>query len=608
MKTKMDKHTKEFLKKLLLNLRPPENITISEWADKYRRLPPEGAAEPGRWKTSKTPYLKKIMDSVSDPTVRKVVIMSSAQVGKSELLINILGYFIHIDPSAILMVQPTERTAKEFAKRRITTSIRDTPILNKLIKWRESTVLEKVFTGGYLSIIGSNSPSGLASKPIRVVLCDEVDRYELSAGDEGDPLSLVEKRTTTFPDSHKLIYVSTPTIKHVSRIEQEYELGSMEEWQLQCPSCGEYQTITWDKINYIRDEKTKKLDKNKEVLCMCEHCDELNNEYAWKKGEGRWKARNENAEVKSFHLSSLVSPWKTWVKIAEDFINAKNTRDKLRVFINTDLGETFEVLGASIDTMKLFERREKYSAELPKGVLVLTAGVDIQDDRFEIEVVGWGRNYESWGIEYKKIFGNMDKEEVWKKLDEYLRTTFKFADGTELNIAYTCLDTGGHYTSEAYKFLRKPRGYRLRGIKGMGGDGLAFLHKRSKLKDHGDLKLQILGVDSGKETVMGRLGTEIVGEGYCHFPISRETRNRGYDFAYFEGLTSEHQVTKRERGRQKAVWMLKKDGTRNEPFDVRNYATAALELLNPNFNRLEKLLEKGVNHSKPKEKKKKWQN
>ncbi len=595
----VEQNTIELFKKILLNLKPPEQITVSEWADKYRRLPTESSAESGMWKTSRTPYLKKIMDSISDPTVRKVIIMSSAQIGKSELIINAIGYYIHIDPTSILLVQPTENTGKGFSKKRITPSFRDTPILNKLVNQKESSILEKKFIGGFLSIVGSNSPAGLSSQPIQILCCDEVDRYELSAGHEGDPLSLAEKRTTTFQGIDKHIFVSTPTLKGVSRIEDEFELGTMEEWELPCPGCGEYQTLIWSKIKFTLDER-RNLVESEPVMCVCEHCGEFNNEYTWKKGEGRWTETVENKEIKSFHLSSLVSPWKTWDKIVKDFLSSKNDKEKLKVWTNTELGETFALFGDGVETKKLYERREKYGCDLPNGVLVLTAGVDVQNDRVEIEVVGWGKNYESWGIKYHKIQGEPTSSELWDELDLFLSQRFKFANGNELNIANTCIDTGGGHTSQVYKFCKRKRNYRLRGIKGRGGNAVAFIpQKPTKIEQYG-IYIQVLGVNSGKTTVMGRLQNDIVGEGYCHFPIEYE---KGYDEVYFDGLTAEHQVVKFISGQKQAVWELKKSNARNEPFDCRNYATAAVEMLKPDFDKLQEKIDKGINHSKLKEKK-----
>ena len=244
----MQANTSALFSKILKCLRPRENITMAEWADKYRRLPSESSAEPGQWRTARTPYLKRPMECVSDPKVRKVVLMFSAQVGKSELLLNTMGYFTHIDPSSILIVHPTKETGQDFSKERIAPTIRDTPVLSELIgeaKSRDSknTLMKKFFPGGYIAIVGANSPVGLASRPVRILLCDEIDRWPESAKKEGDPLSIVEKRTKTYPYTHKMVFTSTPTTDSISRIQHEYKLGSMEEWQLPCPACGAYHAL-----------------------------------------------------------------------------------------------------------------------------------------------------------------------------------------------------------------------------------------------------------------------------------------------------------------------------------------------------------------------------
>ncbi len=270
----LDKHTVELFERIFKKLKPPEDVPISEWADSYRRLPAESSAEPGKWRTSRTPYLQRPMDSISDPDVKKVVMMTSAQVGKSEVILNVLGYYTHIDPSPMLIIQPTVETGKNFSKERIGPTFRDTPILSNLVSAKRNTILKKEFSGGFVAIVGANAPAGLASRPIRILLCDEIDRYPVSAGEEGDPLTLGEKRTTTFPYTSKKVYVSTPTIEGVSRIEHEFKLGTMEEWELPCPGCGEYQAITWDKIKFALDDNTRKLDETREIECLCVECGE----------------------------------------------------------------------------------------------------------------------------------------------------------------------------------------------------------------------------------------------------------------------------------------------------------------------------------------------
>lgn len=585
--------TISLFQKIAKIIAPPPVLKISEWADRYRKLSPESSAEPGQWNTGRAPYQKEIMNAVNDNECGEVIIMSSAQVGKTEIILNILGYFIDYDPAPIMVVQPTLEMAQTFSKDRLAPMIRDTPVLKSKVrearsKISENTILHKKFPGGHITIVGANSAAGLASRPIRILLCDEVDRYPTSAGAEGSPVELAEKRTNTFWNRKK-IKVSTPTIKNVSKIESEYEKSSMEEWCLPCPCCGEYQPLNWRQIKF------------EDITMECKYCGERFTEVEWKSGEGKYIAGNNNKKVRGFHLNELASPWKHWDEIINDFKKAKDNSKKmgsqepLQVWINTALGETWEERGESVNENSILRRREDFDSELPKGVLILTAGVDVQKDRFEIEVVGWGRGYESWGIKYEKLFCDMTKQSAWDTLEEYLQKEYYFADGTGLLAACTFIDTGGLYTTDTYKFLknmnRKQRN--IFGIKGMGGMGLPLLYK-SSVNNSEKVKIFILGVDSGKEMIMSRLGIKEPSSGYCHFPKSVE---KGYDEEYFKGLTSEQRVIKNKKnGGRELIWVKKSNSVRNEPLDIRNYATAAVELLRPNWDILERKINMGINY------------
>ena len=587
--------TLKLFQKLAKAVSPPPVLTVSQWADRYRRLSAESAAEPGQWNTDRAPYQREIMDSVNDPLVEEIVIMSSAQVGKTELLLNIIGYYIDYDPAPILVVQPTLKPmAEDFSKDRLAPMIRDTPALARKVrdvkaKSSGNTILHKAFPGGHVTIAGANSPSSLASRPVRIVLLDETDRYPPSAGTEGNPIKLAEKRTTAFWNRKK-IKVSTPTIKGVSQIEKEYQSGTMEEWCVPCPCCGKYQPYEWGRIHFS------------DVTMECKYCGEHISEFDWKQGEGKWIAAHpERHRKRSFHLNELASPWTHWPEIIREWKEAhkelKENGDpnKMKIFINTVLGETWEEIGKSADDDSLLSRREIYKAELPEGVLALTAAVDVQDDRFEIEVVGWGRGYESWGIRYEKLYGDLDKEEIWDRLGIWLDREFYFATGTSLLIAYTCIDTGGHKTTQCYKFLTRMAqlGKRIRGVKGFGreGIGIPLLHKLSTHNEY-HVKVYILGVDSGKEIVVSRLSMTEKGPGYCHFPVNTD---RGYDELVIKGFNSEQRVIEIKNGRAVVKWK-KKSGIRNEPLDLRVYNTAAVEMLRPNFDVLEKKIKAGINY------------
>lgn len=570
------------LARCVATLKPPPELTLSQWADRYRMLSAESSSEPGRWHTDKAPYQREIMDAIGDAHIRRVVIMCAAQLGKTELLLNILGYFMAYAPAPILVMQPTLDMGQTFSKDRLAPMIRDTPVLRGLVdvksRYAGNTILKKNFPGGHITIVGANSATGLASRPIKVLLADEVDRYPGSAGTEGDPLSLAQKRQTTFWDK-KTVMVSTPVIKGHSRIETEYNQSTREEWNVPCPECGHYQPFVWANLIFDPD------DLQKEIVYKCERCGCVANEYRWKQQsqQGRFVAENPGAETRGFHLNTLASTFCGWKEIVQKFIVAKEQLDQgnpegMKVWVNTELGETWEERGEQVEDTELFNRREIYDAVVPEEVLVLTAGVDVQDDRFEVEIVGWGVGKESWGIRYQKIYGDMLKEQVWEDLDAFLQTVWCKKDGTALRIISCCIDSGGHHTDQVYRFTKERYERGVWAIKGKGGAEVPYI-RNPTTNNRVKTPLFIIGVDAGKVLLYQRLRHNTKGPNYCHFPANEEA---GYDETYFKGLTSEKMVVRFRKGRSVTVWELKDSKyKRNEPLDLRNYATAALEIANP---------------------------
>lgn len=565
--------------KVLKKLAPPSKLTVSEWADQYRVLSREASSEPGKWKTSRVPYMKEPMDAISDPEIEQITLMCSAQVAKTELLLNTLGKYIHHEPSPMMYLMPQLDLAEKFSKTRFAMMVRDTTVLSNIIKEAKTkdssnTILHKVFPGGHLVISGSNSPASLSSMPIKILLADEVDRFADSAGTEGDPISLAEKRQTTFWDAKK-VYVSTPTDDGKSRIQVAYMDGSQESWNLPCPSCGTYQPLSWAQIKFIDNEYSY-------VTHECHSCKARHGEVEWKSGAGKWIAKNENKTHRSFHLNELVSPWKRWEKIVEEFLKAKKGgKEMLKVWVNTSLGEPWIEKGESADHNTLLNRREAYNCEVPDGVLVLTAAVDVQEDRLEIEVEGWGVGKENWGIEYKVIYGNPRQKAVWNQLDDYLKRDWKYQDGAQIGLSCTCVDSG-YCADEVYDFCKDKEHRRIFAVKGVGGSGHPLVGKPSRA-NRKRVALFPIGVDAGKDIIMSRLKIENPEPGYCHFPLESD---RGYDEAYFKGLTSEQRIMSYEKGRPVFKWKKKPGHIRNEPLDLKDYNIAALEIFNPNLDLL----------------------
>lgn len=595
--------------KCVSGFNPPENLTVDEWADKYRYLSSESSAEPGLWRTDRTPYMREVMKSFTDPKVKRIVMVAASQVGKSEAILNMIGYIIDQDPGSILFVQPTLDDAKKFSRLRVAPMIRDSRRLrNKVadVKAKDSgnTMLQKSFPGGMLTITGSNSASALASTPARYIFGDERDRWAASAGTEGDPWALAEARQATFYNA-KAVEVSTPTIKGTSNIEASYELGTKERWCTRCPECGEYSEINFNNIKFdydkILDSQHRVRYKLKgKIMWACPKCGCMTEEAVIRKQPSKWIAEAPDAYehgIRSFWLNAFVSPWTQWEKIIYRFLNAKSDPSKLQVVFNTLLGWLWEERGDAPDEDHLMQRREDYGkdedgrpVEVPDGVYVLTAGFDTQDDRLEYEIVGHGYYGETWGIKKGYILSRPDDDETWERFDEIIDHVYHCRDGTGLKISMTCIDSGGHFTQEIYKRCRERKVKRVFAIKGKGGEGIAYVTPPKKIPVKDDKRvccwLYTLGVDAGKADIMRSIEVETPGAKYCHFP---KGESYGYDTYFFSGLLSEHMVY------TDGKWSWKKipGHNRNEALDCRNYALAAFRILDPDIEAIERRI-KGI--------------
>ena len=601
------------LKKILKGLKPPENLTVSQWAEKNRRLSSESSAEPGPWRNDRTPYLKAVMDALTDPRISHVVMVAASQVGKSELLNNLIGYIIDQDPGSILFVHPTTIDAKDYSQLRIAPMLRDCPTLLKKVgapKSRDSgnTILQKSYPGGILTMCGSTEAHALASKPIRYILGDERDRWAVSAGKEGDPWELAMARQTTFYNA-LAVEVSTPTIKSASNIEAAYAGGTMERWKTRCPHCGEYHEIQWSDIRYEHEEKVvagRKTYKVLDVYYICPECACISDELAMKRQPGRWEAENPEAYesgTRSFWLNAFVSQWASWESIVLKYLKAIGNTRKMQVVYNTCFGMLWEDRGDLQDEDSLMARREDYGEQadgtpvaLPDGVLVLTCGVDTQDNRLEYEVVGHGHFGETWGIQKGIIMGRPDDEKVWAALDDVIDKEYKFEDGLGLRISLTFVDEGGHFTQEVRAQCRKRIGKHMFAIKGMPGQDRPYTAPPKQVKIVVDQKAvgtcwqYQIGVDAGKQIIMDNLRVQTPGAKYCHFP-----KRDDYGSTYFSGLLSERLVYNEKVKRNPWQWDKIPGHERNEALDCRNYAIAAFKTLPANLDQIDRRLKAARN-------------
>lgn len=571
-----------YLANFAAGLKPDPLLSVSEWADQSRILSQTASSEPGRWRTDRTPYLREIMDSLSPshPT-EKVVFMKGAQIGGTEAGNNWVGYMIDQAPGPMLVVQPTVEMGKRWSKGRLAPLIEDTPCLKGKIKDPRSrdsgnTVQSKEFQGGIVVVTGANSAVGLRSMPVRYLFLDEVDAYPGDADGEGDPVSLAIQRTATFA-RRKIFLVSTPTIQGLSRIEMEYAHSDQRKFYVPCPHCHEMQTLIWSQIHF---------DDEKGAYYSCISCNKRMDEFAKTEmlKQGKWIAKYPDRSVAGFHLSSLYSPvgWFSWQQAVLNFKQAKENETLLKVWVNTTLGEPWVDRGDSPDWERLYERAEDYPrGVIPKGGFVLTAGVDVQKDRLECEIVAWGLQKESWSVDYVIIPHSPATAEAWQGLRNVLETIYPLEDQETgdrdlgLPISMMAVDAG-YSTQEVYNWVRQQNPYRVMAIKGvdkalmpLGAPSRVEVNVGGRKLSRG-LKLWPVGVSLLKSELFSWLkqSKPVLNEvkpGYTHFPK--------YDPEYFKQLTAEQLVTKTVKGYAKREWQKLRE--RNEALDCRVYARAA---------------------------------
>lgn len=510
------------------------------------------------------------MDAVSDPAVREVVVMKSAQVGWTEMLLNVIGYHVDQDPAPLLLIEPTLEMSEAISKDRLAPMVRDTPALRGKIsdaKTRDSgnTLLHKTFPGGHVTLTGANSPAGLASRPIRLALFDEVDRFPASAGTEGDPIALGRKRTTTFWN-RKTLMGSTPTIKGESRIEAAFESGDQRYYLVPCPHCSEFQRLVWANVRWDEGEPET-------AHYVCSHCGVLltDSDKTEMLRQGDWRASKPSKGIASYHLSELYSPWVTWAEMARSFLEAKRLPETLQAWINTSLGETWEDRGESVEPKGLLARRESYTANsLPPGVLVLTQGTDVQDDRLEITVWGWGNEEECWRVQHTVLKGDPGSNAIWNEHDDLLRRKYRTDDGRNLSVEACAVDSGGHHTQRVYEYCAQRKRFRVWAIKGMAGPGRLVWPKKVSRAGKTAAGLFVIGVDTIKDVIYGRLKrVTSSGPGYVHLDAST-------DEVAAEQITSETMIYRVVQGRRVRMWKPRSAGARNEQLDTLVYAYAAM--------------------------------
>lgn len=570
---------------------PPPSLTVSEWADQFRYLSPESSAEAGKWQT--IPYQREPLDAVSDQLVHRVVIKSATQMLKTETILNGIGYFAQMDPGPILVLQPRDADAKAFSKERIAPMIRDCPVLTGLFSESKSrssnnTIEEKLFPGGMLAITSAGSPGNLARRAIRFLFADEVDKYSSTA--EGNPISLARKRLATFRHRKKEILTCSPTLQG-SEIDRSYEQSDRRELYVRCPHCASWQSlmlkfytqVRWDSSLPSREEQAAT------AVYHCENCDAAwDDATRWKAVEGgEWRAHAQFSGVAGFWISELYSPWKSLSEIVLDFLSKKDNPQDLQTFVNTSLAENWIEKGEAPEWEQLLAKREEYGiGTTPKGGLFLTAGVDVQRDRLECEVVAFGRNRESWSVDYQIFEGKTSEADVWGRLAAFRAQTFRHECGAELPIARMFVDSGDQ-TQEVYSWVRSQPANLVQAIKGSDkgilpvGQPSPVDVTQNGVKIKAGLKIRMINVSYFKSELYSNLKARrptdeelsqglAYPQGYCHFP-----GGGNYGDEHFKQLCAEQLLPHRNRrtGRVKSEWQQTRP--RNEALDCRIYARAA---------------------------------
>ncbi len=595
-------------------LEPPEDLMLHEWADKYRVLPRKSSAEHGKWRTSRFPFLKQLMIDLSPQTpVREVTAMKGSQLGFTELCLNRILYNQDVRPVPHLYIQKTLDAISRFSKQRYEPSLNELPwIRDKMrttkgrgTKDRADTQLIKSFPGGITILGGADSAASLRSAPISDLDVDEWDSFKADIQQEGDPAELAERRTANFPQ-RKIFRLSTPKTKETSKIEPKFKEGNQQYYMITCPECGHQAPLIWaeDDHPFLLDnlslESLRCFTIGWDAMnpmtahTFCQNCgfiiEEKYKTYMMSEENGaHWKIFNVHSMEVSYHISALYSPlgFYSWADAVKLYLKAERTmdRDILKVFTNTVQGKTFSEKGERISAGGILRRREKYRASVPAGVRILTCGTDIQKDRIEAEVVGWGNKYESWSIDYRVFRGNTEYADVWNQLDLYLQTEFEHEVAPTMRPAITMIDSG-YRTEQAYKFCQGKEHRLIFPVKGVGGWGKG-LFKPPKNRNDFHVFLYTAYPDELKAKFYSQMMTEEPGPNYCHFPFPPDENKDVYNKNHFKQLLAEELRETNETGRVILKWHLPK-GRRNEALDCRNYAIVALNVYNPNFELLEK--------------------
>jgi len=561
----------DVITKALQHLRPPPDLKPSEWAERNVYIP-VGNAIPGLIRFDNAPYQREPLDMTENPECQRITLMWSAQVGKTMLALCAQAYKIAQNPQSQIMMQPSQGDLSTWLETKFNPLVEANETLQELIakpRGREGVNNQRMksYPGGFIMFSWSGSPKTMRGRSAPLIVADEVDGYDKTQ--EGHPVSLLWQRAATFGDQRKLLEISTPTIKHASFIEDAFDAGDQRRFHVECLHCKHKQPLWWRNVTWTNDDPST-------AVYACEECGT-----AWTDAEryaairqGEWLAEREFKGHASYHLNELYSCFRKLSDVVQSFLEKKRNHD-LQTFVNVSLAETWEEDGDGVDDHMLADRCEDWGEHVPDQVIALFAGVDVQDDRLEVEILGIGKDEETWSVDYHVLYGDPSSNVLWDDLDGVLLGGYTKSDGSEMHLRATCIDSGGHHTQRVYQYCKMREAHRIYAIKGIAGSGRPLVGKPTK-SNIGKVKLFPVGVDTAKQLVMSRLKIDEPGPGYCHFPQRSDE--------YFKQLTAEKLVTRYQRGHAQRVWVNTRK--RNEALDCRVYAWAAYGILAVNINRL----------------------
>ena len=592
---------------LAAGLKPQEQLSVAEWADAFRHVAAEsGSPRPGRWSTTLVPYAREIMEALGfDHPCREVTFVKSAQVGGSEIGINLLGYVVDVQPSPILIVLPTIEEAQRYNRIKLQPAIEATPALRakvKDVKSRDatgSTTAHKRFRGGFAQITGANASAGLQMVSVRVLIAEELSEWPAEAGDRGDPLEQAERRTLAWSDRAKRFNVSTPGLKGLCRITAKWEASDQRRYYVPCPHCGDFQALGWGQVKW----KSAARPHGAHLICAAHGCVIEEHDRARMLAGGRWVptwptddgvrpppvltpaeiertiARGSGGREPGFHIWQAYSPFVALDDTVADWLDAEGNPEREKVFSQQDLGEAWEESGEAPDLEGLAKQRFDYPAgTLPPGALVLTGMVDVQADRLEWAVYGWGIGMTGWLIDHGIVPGDTATDAPWRDLDPVIGRTFPDANGRTWPVEAWGVDTG-YNTHRAYQFCRaRPRLFALKGDsqKGHLAPMFAFTPSHQDVRDKetrrriGSVRLYLIGTHQLKSWVYAALRRTLDGpdKETGIYPQGGLRFHQGCDENFFEQLTSEYieEIEGRD-GRLRRIWRVRK-GRRNEQLDL----------------------------------------